>query len=384
MRKNFGNFSPPAMALAWRLLDLSVLVVLWLQGRYGAEGLVFVLVLGIAAVARWRFPRMPAWTVVFDQAACGAVMLLWPDGVYGLAIPILDASAAGAPWLAFPALAIIAAQGAWPFPLVAAFFCALLSGWALRLWSLGLDEARRDADRDRRERYDLESLKGELLSANIHSARMAEVAERARIARDLHDHVGHELTAAYLALQAYEKLRDAGDTQAKEMLGEAQRRVGDGLERLRTTVHGLAPARDFGLGSFEEICRRFTVCRVGFEVHGNTDRIPIHVWSVLEPCLKEALANGARHVGAGRIDVSLDVGPRIVRLSVRNGDRDRSHAAGGGSGLGLRNLRQRARAVGGSVSVDDSDGFRLVCVLPLEDPPSFAPPPGQVPSEFLP
>lgn len=106
MRKNFGNFSPPAMALAWRLLDLSVLVVLWLQGRYGAEGLVFVLVLGIAAVARWRFPRMPTWTVVFDQAVCGAVMLLWPDGVYGLAIPILDASAAGAPWLALPALAI--------------------------------------------------------------------------------------------------------------------------------------------------------------------------------------------------------------------------------------------------------------------------------------
>jgi signal transduction histidine kinase len=167
------------------------------------------------------------------------------------------------------------------------------------------------------------------------------------------------------------------------MLDQARRRVAEGLELLRTTVRGLAPVEVEGLGALEDICKRFTICRVGLDVHGNSDRIPIHIWSVLEPCLKEALTNGARHVGAERIDVSLDVGPSIVRLSVLNGnpglgriDRD----VPGGSGLGLRNLRQRARAVGGSVSVDDLDGFRLVCVLPLEDPPSSGAPAARPPS----
>jgi signal transduction histidine kinase len=106
---------------------------------------------------------------------------------------------------------------------------------------------------------------------------------------------------------------------------------------------------------------------VGFEAHGNTNRIPVHAWSVLEPCLKEALTNGARHLGSDGIDVSLDVGPSIVRLSVHNGGRAVPRVGGGG-GIGLRNLRQRAQAVGGSVNVDTAAGFRLVCVLPLDEP----------------
>lgn len=307
-------------------------------------------------------------------------MLLWPVAVFGLDLPVFDAAIAGAPWLALPALVIITVMDAWSVPLAAALLCATLSGWAVRLWERQLEAARHDADRDRRERYDLESLKSELLASNVRTARMAELAERARIARDLHDHAGHELTAAHLALQAYGKLRDQEDPQADEMLEEAQRRVGKGLDLLRTTVHGLAPRLAVGFGAFEEICLRFTVCHVELDVHGNTERIPIHLWNVLEPCLKEGLANGARHAGAERIDVSLDVGPRIVRLSVRNACHGTAPDSGG---LGLRSLRQRAGAVGGSVSVDASDGFRLVCVLPLDEdgpitaasPPPASPPP---------
>jgi len=364
------------MAVLWRALGICLLSALWFRGGFGAEALVLILLLAILAIARWRFPRFPAWTALVDQAACVAFLFLWPDAVFALALPAFDAAAAGAPWLALPVLAIVTAAGSWSVPLAAALTGAALAGWAVRLWAAQVESARRDADRDRRDRYDMEGLKGDLLAANIRSARMAELAERARIARDLHDHAGHELTAAHLALQAYGKLRESGDPQAEEMLEQARRRVGEGLEVLRATVHGLTPRQAVGLGAFEEICRRFTVRPVAFGVHGNTERIPVHVWSVLEPCLKEALANGARHAGTGRIDVNLDVGPRIVRLSVHNGPRPGAApgapvgAASEGSGMGLRNLRQRAHAVGGSVSVDASDGFRLVCVLPLDDAPS--------------
>jgi two-component system, NarL family, sensor histidine kinase DesK len=358
------RITPATTAFLWRILGIALLAVLWFRGGSGPESLILVLFLAILAIARWRFPRFPAWTVLLDQAACGAAMLLWPNAAYGLALPVLDAVFAGEPWLSLPVLVIVTATGSWSLPFAAALLCAVIAGASVRLWARQLESARRDADRDRRDRYDLESLKAELLAANVRSARMAELAERARIARDLHDHTGHELTAAHLALQAYAKLHDTGDPQAGEMLEEAQRRVGTGMDLLRTTVHGLAPRHPAGIGAFEEICLRFTVCRVALAVHGNTDRIPAHIWSVLEPCLKEGLANAARHAGAESIDVSLDVGPRIVRLSVRNACRG---PASEGGGLGLRNLRQRASAVGGSVSVDASDGFRLVCVLPLDD-----------------
>lgn len=377
MKRDSYCISPSASTLGCRFLGLSFLTALWFRDRSGTEGLILVLLLSTLSLARWRFPRFPAWTVLVDQAICGAAILIWPDAAFGLAIPALDGVAAGFPWLALPALAIVSALGSWSIALAAALTCAACLGATARLWSREVAAARRDADRDRGERYELESLKTELLSANVRSARMAEAAVRSRIARDLHDHAGHELTAAHLAIQAFVKLRDEGDPEAEEMLDQARRRIADGLELLRSTARRLAPARAEGLGAFEEICRRFTVCPVSLEVHGDTGRIPIHVWSVLEPCLKEALSNGARHVGARRIVVSLDIGPSIARLSVLTGSR----GAGGGaadseaSGQGLRNLRQRARAVGGSVSAgaDGVDGFRLVCVLPLDDPPGSRP-----------
>ncbi len=158
------------------------------------------------------------------------------------------------------------------------------------------------------------------------------------------------------------------------------------MEILRRTVRGIAPEAAEGVGSLEEICRRFTACPVAFAVHGDTAAVPVHAWGVLEPCLKEALTNASRHEAASRIDVSLDVGPHIVRLCVHNPQgglpyrppgglpyrpqggqpyRPVRGSAPGGHGLGLRNLAQRAAAVGGSISTDTQDGFRLICVLPL-------------------
>ena len=90
--------------------------------------------------------------------------------------------------------------------------------------------------------------------------------------------------------------------------------------------------------------------------------LPVYLWSVLEACLKEGLTNVIRHSQATQVDVVLDVNPFIVRLCVQN---DGEAVGRAKDGVGLRNLRQRARAVGGSISVNDTNGFRLVCVLPL-------------------
>jgi signal transduction histidine kinase len=367
-------------------MGVLLLAGLWLAAPMSEIGLVLVLVLATLGLARWRFP-LPAWTTLADQAACAATAaVFWPDAVFAFALPVFDSCLAARPLYALPALVALFLLRAWSLPVAAAMAVAALAGLAVHLWRRQLQEARSEADQDRRERYDLESLKGELLSANVRIARMAGVAERARIARDLHDHAGHEIAAAGLALEAYRGLADEGDPQAAELLDEARRRVADGMEILRRTVRGIAPEAAEGVGSLEEICRRFTACPVAFAVHGDTAAVPVHAWGVLEPCLKEALTNASRHVAASRIDVSLDVGPHIVRLCVHNPQgglpyrpqgglpyrpqgglphRPGGGSAPGGHGLGLRNLAQRAAAVGGSISTDTQDGFRLICVLPL-------------------
>jgi two-component system sensor histidine kinase DesK len=356
------RFAPGTVALLARLGVVTLLCGLWLSAPRNEIGLILVLVLVTLGLARWRFP-LPAWTTLVDQAACAAVAALsWPPAAFAFALPVLDACLAARPAYALPSIVALFLLRAWSLPVAATLGAAALAGFTVYLWRTQLQAARQEADRDRRERFELESVKAELLTANVRVARMAEAAERARIARDLHDHAGHEITAAGLALDAYRGLRDEGDPLADELLDEARRRVADGMEILRRTARGIALEAAVGVGALEEICRRFSACPVVFAVHGDTGAVPVYAWGVLEPCLKEALTNATRHETPGEIHVTLDVGPHIVRLAVHNPARG---AAPDGRGLGLRSLAQRAGAVGGSIATDTRDGYRLVCVLPL-------------------
>jgi len=365
---DFQRITPVTVALLWRLAGMLLLCGLWLSAPGSEVGLILVLALAILGFARWRF-ALPAWTTLVDQAA-GAVVAAfsWPSAAFAFALPAFDACLAARPAYALPILVALFVLRAWSLPVAAALAAAALAGFAVHLWSVQLQGARAVADRDRRERYEQESLQSQLLAANLLVARMAGIAERARIARALHDHAGHEITAAGLALDAYRGLRDEGDPQADELLAEARRRIADGMAILRRTARGIAPESAVGVGALAEICRRFSACPVAFVAHGDTAAVPVHAWGVLEPCLKEALTNATRHEAPGRIDVTLDVGPHIVRLSVHHPVRGQ---LGHGRGLGLRSLAQRAEAVGGSIAIDARDGFRLVCVLPLgrDEPP---------------
>ncbi|AOY78056.1 sensor histidine kinase [Clostridium formicaceticum] len=345
-----------------RVFGLSLLSLLWL-GSDGTEvGVVLLLFLLIMALTRWRFD-LPGWTVIIDQAACFIIMPYWPQAFFGLVLPIFEAMIKGQAWLALPGFAWVIVYEYISIPLFGAFMQAVFVGWLIRGWATETNVYRQEADRERRERYALESFKGELLLANIQAARMAELSERNRIAQELHDDVGHELTAAVLALQAFEHLWKEDNPSAQEMFSQAQQRLSNSALHLRETVHNMKPVKAMGIDALQEICKGFTACPINFQVYGDTSKVSVYLWSILQPCLKEALTNVIRHAEATMVEVCLDVNPHIVRLSIYN---DGTVANSRDTGIGLRNLRQRVKAVGGSISIDTADGFRLICVLPME------------------
>jgi len=354
--------TPHGAALAWRLLGEALLCVLWVRGSDSPLGLAMILLLAGGSLLRWRMP-MPAWTVLIDQAVIVAIVPSWPEASFALALPLFDASAALRPWWALTLFAAVFVLQGWTLPLAVILCLSAAAGACIGLWAREVLCLRTAADAERRERFDLARLRDDLLLSSVQAARTAELAERARIARDIHDHLGHELTAAGLALQAFQQLWKEGDVQAGELLEQAVGRITHGMSVLRSTVSGLAPRRETGIAALEEICRSLSDAPPELAVSGDTGRVPSHAWAVLEPCLKEALTNAARHGAKGAVSVSLDVGPRIVRLSVHNEGGVASREDG--AGLGLRSLRQRARAVGGNLTTDTANGFRLICVLPL-------------------
>ena len=213
---------------------------------------------------------------------------------------------------------------------------------------------------------------------------MAGISERTRIARDIHDNAGHEIVAAYISFQAIRKLLGSEkiefDQKVKilEMFDNSLQRLHNGTGKIHETAHNLQSTTQLGVDSLSEVCRGFPLCPIDFRAFGDTSRIPIYVWTVLISCLNECLTNVVRHSRAETVKVTLDATHYIVRLCVENeGVLGVQH---GVDGIGLRNLRNRANAIGGSLSVNagrkaeqfpgsgttrPSEVFRVICVIPI-------------------
>ena len=225
-------------------------------------------------------------------------------------------------------------------------------------WAAWEDDLLKKSIEDRGERLKLEAF-SEVSAREMQSAaRLAEMAERSRIAQDIHDHVGHEISGASMALQAALKLYDKGDERAGELLAQSAKRIEAASEHLREAVHNLKPSRVAGVSSLAEICEAFVFCPVQFSASGDLGG-SLH-WELLEANLKEALTNVSRHSDASLVTVKLDGNADYIRLQVVDNGKAKRPV---NMGLGLTGIRERVRAVGGSLTVSAENGFTVLCVL---------------------
>lgn len=348
------------LSIAYRATGILLLYILWVKTDRGVAGLFLLLALMTLMLLRWRFPKLK-WTLVIDQLSVIGVSFLWGNSGYALVFGVFEAAYFGCPLFALPAvffaviyrpeelLGLLLAQGAF-------------AGFALWGWRKQQESALRRMDEERRRHYETESLKQELLVANVQVARMAELSERSRIAREIHDNAGHEIVAAYMSLQTAQALFKTDAAEAQELFHEGMGRLEAGIAKIREAVHNLTPLTEIGVGALRGLCEKFPHCPVEFFAYGDPTKVSVYLWVILEACLREALTNILRHANAKRITATLDITPHIVRLCIEN---DGAKKGAGHAGLGLRNLQQRASAVGGNISTVLSDCFRLVCVLPL-------------------
>ncbi|GAK14389.1 LOW QUALITY PROTEIN: putative two-component system sensor kinase [Geomicrobium sp. JCM 19039] len=348
------------MVNVWRFMNIFFLIALWIGQGVDLSGFLFVLIFAVLISLRWRI-ELPDWTIMIDLLLCVVFIPFWDSSAYGLLLPAFEMMRRKKISICIIVMFILVVYQLDSLFLLWFLFQAGLFG----VWTGEADvqraESLKEADQERKARYELEAVKEELLKASRDAAHLAEVTERNRIARDLHDHVGHDLTGANLALQAYEQLEGQ---QAKDMLNEVRQRVERSTVMLRDTVHDMTPVTRIGADRLEQITAEYPRIPVSFQKTGNTEQVPIHFWSLLEPCLKEALTNVSRHSDATRVNVQLDVTERFVRLSIQDDGRGTEPAA---EGSGIRNLKLRARSFGGSVSVNVTDGYLIVCILPLEE-----------------
>ena len=190
--------------------------------------------------------------------------------------------------------------------------------------------------------------------------RLAALAERERIARDLHDLLGHTLSVIVVKSELAARLAESEPTRAGEEMREVERIGREALTEVRAAVVGY---RAQGLRSELDGARR-ALAAAGVEatVQADLPALPIAYESALALALRESVTNVVRHAGAHHADIRIGVGASQVVLEVTDDGRGDS----GPEGAGLTGMRERIAALGGAVQRDGRSGMRVRVTLPIE------------------
>ncbi|MFI5663832.1 sensor histidine kinase [Streptomyces sp. NPDC051684] len=182
--------------------------------------------------------------------------------------------------------------------------------------------------------------------------RTEQLLERNRIARELHDSIGHALTVAVVQAGAARTAGDAAFTdQALGAIEETGRAALDDLERVLVVLR--EPERPASTRpTLQDADRlldsaRAAGSKVDVEVTGPLDTVPGPVSREGYRILQEALTNVLRHCGTVPVTVTLQVADKYLVLEVRNPLPTERGSGNGGTGSGLRGVRERAALLGG-------------------------------------
>ncbi|ROQ34752.1 signal transduction histidine kinase [Streptomyces sp. PanSC19] len=259
---------------------------------------------------------------------------------------------------------------------------AMLAGWLISLVAVGRAQRTRIA-------Y-LHEVEQRALAAEREQearARQSATEERLRIAREVHDVLGHSISlinvqsGAALHRLGKRPAPEAGLATATEALEAVKATSKDALRELRATLGVLRRADEAtpttpssGLALLDDLATRARGAGLDVRVHttGTPVPLPPPVDLAAYRIVQESLTNVTRHAGARTVTVTLDWGADAVRLRIA--DDGEGAPEGRPLGSGIRGMAERARAFGGELTARNGDGggFLVDARLPLTAP---APPP---------
>jgi signal transduction histidine kinase len=198
----------------------------------------------------------------------------------------------------------------------------------------------------------------------------AQELERRRLARELHDQTGQELTSVLLGLKSVEEARS--DEERAAALGAVREQVVETLHDVRRLAVELRPKAldDFGLVAALERLRDTFSEQTGLHVDLEAQigaRVPRDVETALYRIVQEALTNIVKHAQASSVSIVLSRTSRSITAVVEDDGRGFAHD-GGSDGLGLLGMGERLALLGGKLKVESSpgSGATIVAEVPLQ------------------
>ncbi|MFE9599382.1 sensor histidine kinase [Streptomyces hokutonensis] len=230
------------------------------------------------------------------------------------------------------------------------------AGLALAGYTLRLDaEARGNAQR----------LLTQERMARAAEAESAALAERARIAREIHDVLAHSLSAQLVHLEAARLLIERGADRETilERVVAARGMARDGLAETRQALSALRGE----MTPLEDFLAEIVATTAGAEVTVTGDRrqLSAEASQAVRRVAQEALTNVRKHAPGAKVLLRLEYGEHEVRLDVRDSGGSPGELTGAGGGYGLLGMRERAELLGGSLRAEpEEEGFVVTLKVP--------------------
>lgn len=202
----------------------------------------------------------------------------------------------------------------------------------------------------------------ELVEKQDYEIRLATLSERGRIAREIHDHVGHLLSRSILQIGAL--MVTKADVEERQSLSTIRDTLSQAMDSIRASVYDLHEESIDLRTQVEALVREFTFCPIrldyGLELEPGKDIAYCFIAIV-----KEGLNNIIRHSNATQVTLALLEHPALYQLVLQDNGSELNVEPG--EGLGLRSIADRVGALGGQLVVEGTGGFRLFISIPKKE-----------------
>lgn len=197
----------------------------------------------------------------------------------------------------------------------------------------------------------------ELLEKQDYEIRVATLSERNRIAREIHDNVGHMLSRCILQLGALMMVHKK-DAALYAQLSSVNASLNEAMNNIRESVHDL---HDESVDLKQAVMEATTQMCQNYElelVYDMSPQVPRNVKYAMIAIVKEAMANIVRHSNATRVSVMLREHPGFYQLLIE--DNGTQISENKQPGIGLSNMRQRVESLGGNIHFRTDAGFAII------------------------
>ncbi|NLK64213.1 MAG: sensor histidine kinase [Tissierellia bacterium] len=193
--------------------------------------------------------------------------------------------------------------------------------------------------------------------------RLSAIEERNRIARDIHDTLGHNMTALIMQLQMAEHYTKSDLEKSTEMLNSSLNTAKESLTKIREvveTLRGKETSPEMAIKTLVEEFSEKTGAEIELKIEGEMSN-NYGVNSAIYHIVQEGMTNAIRHGNASKIWINLTYSNENTKFSIKDNG---AGAVAFIEGFGLKGIRERVESFGGNVEYKSQDGFVIDGIIP--------------------